>query len=132
MTTRQLHVVGHLRRVVHLVTVVETRALARRAPGAGHLLFSVGVGVLPGIDLPGGDLAAADHLLCVVRLLLLCCLVYQATGARRARRFRGLRLRRRRRAHYTSVRAASYSRAELLRTLIYGEPSAHGTQGSRS
>ena len=61
MAARQLHVVGHLARVVHLMTVVETRALAGRGTGAGHLLFSVGVGVLPGVDLPGGDLAAADH-----------------------------------------------------------------------
>jgi len=66
MAARQLHVVGHLARVVHLMAVVETRALARRTPGAGHLLFSVGVGVLPGIDLPTRYLRAADHG-CVVR-----------------------------------------------------------------
>merc|ERR1719420_893316 len=61
MAARQLHVVGHLARVVHLMAVVETRPFTSGGTGAGHLLFSVGVGVLPGIDLPGGDLGAADH-----------------------------------------------------------------------
>ena len=63
MAARELHVVGHLTRVVHGMSIIETRALARRRTGAGHLLRGVGVRMFPGIDLPGGDLRAADHLL---------------------------------------------------------------------